>query len=281
MVVTADEARVVSAEDLDQERSPVAAREALFDMLRRGYDGEIQSPVDAAEEVERLEYLKHPSLHHAMVACQQNSRVTFDICKNTEHVAQLVLTRTSYRIGDSVVGIIKFHRGTVPCYQISVFLEVLEKVQPDFATAKGLRESRRVLAEHHEFCLNTKRTQVMLPIPTNCTPDFVTTAVSLSYGVRIEFVTGTRDRLATTVNVESDEVVHSHGAPVAEVESFDCTIPIKVRFSFGAGLRLHLKPTRQTGIRLDLAKDASRIVEVSTFYRHMRNTLLRRSPHFQ
>lgn len=229
VVVNTDEARVTCAEENpDSEKSPLAAQEALFDLLRRGYDDDAQSPVDVAEEQERMEYLKHPSLHHAMVACQQNSRVTFDICKNTEHVAQLVLTRTAYRIGDSVVGIIKFHRGTVPCYQISVFLEAMERVQSDFNSAKGPRESRRVLAEHHEFCLNTKRTQVMLPIPTNCTPDFVTTAVTLQYGVRIEFVTGAKDRMATTVHQEGESVVHSHGTPVAEVESFDCTIPIKV-----------------------------------------------------
>jgi hypothetical protein len=244
-------------EGSDLAPSPAEAQEALFDLLRKGYNGEMQSPVDVAEEMERVEYLKHPSLHHAMVACQQNSRVTFDICKNTEHGAQLVLTRTAYRIGDSVVGIIKFHRGTVPCYQISVFLEALERVQPDFSLPKGARESRRVLAEHHEFCLNTKRTQVMLPIPTNCTPDFTSTAVSLSYGVRIEFVTGTKDRMVTTVHQEGEAAVHSHGAPVAEVESFDCTIPIKVGRRFAREIKSRCsQPLIIPGVRILSSKNS-------------------------
>ncbi|KAI9034386.1 Rgp1-domain-containing protein [Hyaloraphidium curvatum] len=231
VVVNTDEASVVCLEDgPDPDEAADAAQEELLDILKRGYEDGPLSPVDVQEEQERIEYLKHPSLHHAMLACQQNSRATFDICKNTEHVAQFVLARTSFRIGDSVVGIIKFHKGTVPCYQISVFLEAVETVRPEFVPRQGHppAQSRRILAEHHEFCLNTKRTQVLLPIPTNCTPDFVTTAVSLSYGIRIEFITGARDRMQTTRHVPDAAAVHSHGAAVAEVESFDCTIPIKV-----------------------------------------------------
>jgi hypothetical protein len=44
--------------------------------------------------------------------------VSYDICKNNEHVAKLILLRGSYRLGDSVVGLINFEKSIVPTIEV-------------------------------------------------------------------------------------------------------------------------------------------------------------------
>ena len=45
--------------------------------------------------------------------------VSYDICKNNEHVAKLILLRGSYRLGDSVVGLINFEKSIVPTIEVN------------------------------------------------------------------------------------------------------------------------------------------------------------------
>jgi len=105
------------------------------------------------------------------------SIASYDICKNNEHVAQLTFLKTSFRVGESISGMIDFSKSTIPCYQVSFFLESNEVIEVPFAVknkATTSKLARRVVDEHHEFCLNTKKTFLKLTFPVAATPDFVT-----------------------------------------------------------------------------------------------------------
>ncbi|KAJ1556524.1 hypothetical protein HK096_000363, partial [Nowakowskiella sp. JEL0078] len=164
---------------------------------------------------------------------------SFDICKNNEHVAQLLLLRNSYRLGETVTGIINFSNSSIPCYQISVYLETSEQIEVPFASRSKLQTTkltRKVVAEFHKYTLNMNRISIGLSIPVLCTPEFQTTAVSVQWCLRMEFVTGTKEKLHQIASIDS-HFAHYSAVPVAEVESFDCVIPLYVHGSGPAGTR--------------------------------------------
>ncbi|KAJ3311192.1 hypothetical protein HDV04_004196 [Boothiomyces sp. JEL0838] len=96
--------------------------------------------------------------------------------------------------------------------------------------------TRICYGEFHQTTLNSRRVVVSLNIPSKCTPDFQTSAVSLQWSVRFEFITGAGKRIQNTSNIV-DGYVHSRAIPRVDVEPFDCVVPLKV---YGA-----LKTTKQ------------------------------------
>ena len=112
---------------------------------------------------------------------------TFDICKNNTHVAQFRLFRSVFRLGDVISATVDFARNDINCYQFSVFLESREVIETAAMTRPIPQETlqrftRRIHAEHHEFCLHTRRTNIALCIPTNGSPDFSTNLGMLRRG---------------------------------------------------------------------------------------------------
>ncbi|KAJ8652306.1 hypothetical protein O0I10_012079 [Lichtheimia ornata] len=188
-------------------------------------------------------------------ACAQIvSRITnasrkamFDICKNNQRVAQLHLTKTSYRLGEAVLGVLDFEHAVLPTYEVSILLESNEIVQSDIAIRQPnqiARISRKCYAEHHSFCLNHRRLAFSLPIPTIASPEFQTTGVKLQYYLKFEFIVAQRPkRLSTSsppkaqppfipINVD-DRHKHYQAAQDVDVSTFDCQIPIRVYGSPG------------------------------------------------
>ncbi|KAJ3129085.1 hypothetical protein HK098_002677 [Nowakowskiella sp. JEL0407] len=179
------------------------------------------------------------SMQNIINICQSIGRGTYEICKNNEHVGKLILTRNSYRLGESITGIIDFSGSSIPCFQVSVYLETSEQIEPSFATrSKQLvtKMTRKVVSEFHKHTLNTSRLSLSLSIPSISTPEFHTSAVSVQWCLRVQFVTGVREKLH---QVSSSDLHFTHytAVPVAEVEAFDCVIPITVYGSGPAGTR--------------------------------------------
>ncbi|KAI8837908.1 Rgp1-domain-containing protein [Chytriomyces cf. hyalinus JEL632] len=131
-----------------------------------------------------------------IMLCQMSGKVMFDICKQDDVVANLVLIRSAYRLGETIAGVLDFSKSSLPCFQVSAFLEITETVDANYAVQTNSSASptpkkaiKRILAEQHACTLNTCRMGIALPIPNSATPDFVTSAVSLSYSIRFEFIT--------------------------------------------------------------------------------------------
>ena len=156
--------------------------------------------------------------------------MSYDICKNNEHICQLVLGRLGYRLGESVTAVLNFTKSTVPCFHVSVFLEVYEIVEGQFAArSKDIikQHTRICVGEFHQHTINSKRTAVVLNIPSKATPDFQSSAVSISWSIRFEFITGKESGVLSNIaDIEGYE--HQRSVANVNVEPFDCTIPLKV-----------------------------------------------------
>ncbi|KAJ8326714.1 Golgi membrane exchange factor (Ric1p-Rgp1p) subunit [Batrachochytrium dendrobatidis] len=184
------------------------------------------------------------SMNNIMCVCQTSKKVSYDICKNNEHVAQLTLSRISYRLGETITIIFNFSNGSIPCLQASVFLESVETVDPTFSLKQKhstVAYTRRCHAELHRSTLNSRRLVLSVAIPPTATADFQTTAVSMQWSLRLEFVTGVAGQLQRNHFALDEGFQHYHGAERVEVEPFDCMIPLKL---FG-GMRA-LKRTNKT-----------------------------------
>ncbi|KAJ3299458.1 hypothetical protein HK104_008814 [Borealophlyctis nickersoniae] len=226
VIVNKDVATVISSDEKSAEVSPVIPSPA-----DRRPSLSPASRSDAGEE-------PSTSLQNIVALCQMATKVSYDICKNNEHVAKLLLLRNVYRLGEIVTGIIDFGNSSIPCFQVSMFLESTEQLEPSFSNNKTKQQlqrmTRRVIAERHQYTLNTKRMAVSLSIPVGSTPEFRTTAVSLQYNLRLEFITSASHATVAThsalhVPYAGDpSFEHSVAVPSVEVEAFDCVIPLKV-----------------------------------------------------
>ncbi|RHZ53330.1 hypothetical protein Glove_443g57 [Diversispora epigaea] len=167
----------------------------------------------------------------ATILSKHMRKANYDICKNNQRVAQLCLLKTSYRLGDIVIGTLNFGGAIIPSYQVSITLENSEIVEPSIANrpqSQIARLTRKIHGEHHEFCLNAKRISFSISMPTTCTPDFATTGVKLQWCLRLEFITGPKDQ-NSLIPLNADERHHYYQAvEEVNVETFDCSIPIKV-----------------------------------------------------
>ncbi|CAI4217315.1 unnamed protein product [Parascedosporium putredinis] len=121
----------------------------------------------------------------------QSSPNRFEIARNGQRVALIVLTRAAYRLGEVVTMVVDFANAEVPCYAVHSDLETYEKVDQSLAMrseAGVQRVTRKVLVSGSEATLFSKRAVFMATIPISATPEFITSGVSLEWKVRVEFV---------------------------------------------------------------------------------------------
>ncbi|KAJ3176852.1 hypothetical protein HDU87_004784 [Geranomyces variabilis] len=173
-------------------------------------------------------------LARAIARCQMSRKANYDICKNADHVAQLILHRTTYKLGDTVMGILDFTNSVIPCFRISAYLESQETITEAHAVRPAEETSalaRKTYAEQHRCTLGTRRTGIELFVPPGASPDFTTTAVSVRWHLRVEFVTGT-ERALHQRSATNATFVHRHARNASPVEAFDCVIPLQV---YGCG----------------------------------------------
>ncbi|KAI8908980.1 Rgp1-domain-containing protein [Gorgonomyces haynaldii] len=170
------------------------------------------------------------SFDNVVNVIEVSNRVFYDICKNKEHIAHLNMQRSSYRLGDSVMLVLNFSKSTVPCYHVSVYLESSEVVDNAYALRSKpqvLYHTRVCYGSVHQNTLNTKRLALQLPIPQNATPDFQSTAISMQWYIRLEFITCLQSKPFKGQQIAEGFMNH-HLNDRIEAEPFDCTIPIKV-----------------------------------------------------
>ncbi|CAG8632155.1 8546_t:CDS:2 [Acaulospora morrowiae] len=244
VIIYKDEATTTCKEDGETKPKPVKKRDNKREEFLDYVEKLVQSTNNEEIVMNKRVSEKRDSDTYVFVEKDENSvantaailskhmrKANYDICKNNQCVAQLCLLKTSYRLGDIVIGTLNFAEAVIPTYQVSITLENSETVEPSIANRPQpqiARVTRKVHGEHHEFCLNAQRISFAISIPTNCTPDFATTGVKLQWYLRLEFITGPKDQLPL-VSLNVDERHHYHQAiEEVNVETFDCSIPIKV-----------------------------------------------------
>lgn len=181
----------------------------------------------------------------------QGSPNRFEIARNGQRVAVVVLTRPAYRLGETVTAVVDFSGAEVPCYGVHFALETSERVDAALAVrseASVGRVTRRVVASGSECALFARRVVFSGGIPLGSTPEFFTSGVGLEWKVRLEFVVpgeeggygsvgegeeedgGPRERTRTLLEELSrdERGVVLVAAEGLACESFEVGVPIKV-----------------------------------------------------
>lgn len=166
----------------------------------------------------------------------------FEIKRTGDRVAVIVLGRPAYRLGESISAIIDFEDSEVSCYSVHATLESSETIDPAIALrskASVQRVTRRIYATHSESTIFARRAAFNPIIPTNATPDFRTSGVSLEWALRFEFVISRAKADPVYPCSDNDDSLleeitrDERGSVIAAVqempsEAFDVTVPLCV-----------------------------------------------------
>ncbi|KAF8168504.1 Rgp1-domain-containing protein [Crassisporium funariophilum] len=102
-------------------------------------------------------------------------KASYDVNKDGVKVAVLTFTKSAYRLGETVVGVIELNERTsrARVLKLSAILESHETLPSSISPPSSARHLRRSHAEHHSsFTLNTLRTTFALDIPSDASPAF-------------------------------------------------------------------------------------------------------------
>lgn len=151
----------------------------------------------------------------------------YNITNQSGKVVRFCLLKSSYRLGEDIIGVFDFTQGTVKCVQFSVTLISEEELQEN---CKGrAKQSIATVAynKHHEFSLHLNLTQVILPIPLTVTPAFSTNIVSLKWKLHFEFVT-TNTVSPMPESINPSECISWQGPASLDVQTMIWDLPIDV-----------------------------------------------------
>jgi len=192
-----------------------------------------------------------------MLHGSDQSQTNFTIARASRLVAQVILSRPAFKLGDTVSCIVDFTSAPTLCYGVEMTLESSEKVDPSFAirsTQSVERATRRSWARMIDSTFWSKKCVLNTQIPSTATPTFSTTGIGLDWCIRVEFIVAKhsdeeREGDDTTNDVQGDarrkverlmDEVNSDergttlsAASYLACESFEITVPIRV---FGAAV---------------------------------------------
>ncbi|KAG8187843.1 hypothetical protein JTE90_001217 [Oedothorax gibbosus] len=151
----------------------------------------------------------------------------YNITNQSGKVVRFCLLKSSYRLGEDIIGVFDFSQATVKCVQFSVTLVSEEELQEG---CKGkAKQSVTTVAynKHHEFSLHLSLTQIILPIPLTVTPAFITNIVSLKWKLHFEFVT-TNSSSSMPESNSLSENISWQGPTSLDVQTMIWDLPIDV-----------------------------------------------------
>lgn len=106
-----------------------------------------------------------------------------------QRVGSLLLSKTSYKIGEEIAGTFDFADAQVSCAQVVVVLQAHERIAPEcMLNADAAPVSKVDLGSDKVFCVSTVQSQFCVPIPLQVTPTFSSDVVQLSYVLQFTFM---------------------------------------------------------------------------------------------
>ncbi|KAF9242341.1 Rgp1-domain-containing protein [Melanogaster broomeanus] len=158
--------------------------------------------------------------HGALTGCREAveiltrnpKKVSYDVNKDGVKMAVLTFTKSAYRLGEAVLGVVELNdrQSRSRVLSLSVMLETQEVLPSQISSAGNIRHMRRVHAEHHSsFVSSTLRTTFSLDIPSDASPAFqvqLGDAVQKSSGSAGGLVWRVRLCLLVAVAAESSQV---------------------------------------------------------------------------
>uniref|UniRef100_T1IMB0 furin n=1 Tax=Strigamia maritima TaxID=126957 RepID=T1IMB0_STRMM len=149
-------------------------------------------------------------------------------------VVKFCLFKPAYKLGEDIVGTFDFSTATVPCVQVfnlnnfSVTLQSEETISDECRLKAYHGQSVVSYNKYHEFCLHTKHTQMILPIPLSITPAFTTEIVTLKWKLHFEFVTTTTSIGNQQFETDTSTSSTWSGPSVLDIETMIWDLPIKI-----------------------------------------------------
>lgn len=211
----------------------------LLDKPRQNSSLGLLSPT-ATSDHRRLSVVDEPAtareaidiaiLRSNMATEHQQSANRFEIARNGQRVAVIMLARPAYRLGETITAAIDFTDAQIPCYAIHASLETSEKVDPSIALRSDAsihRVTRKVHSSHSESSLFARRIVFTPNIPINASPSFITSSISFEWKILIEFVTPRLQETLGSRELPSTEILEEisrdeRGVIRAAVERLDC-----------------------------------------------------------
>jgi len=149
--------------------------------------------------------LNQNSLLALNTMCEQEAHtVSFNITKKSDHLVKLSLNKKIYQLGDVIKGSFDFFAATIPCFQVSVRLELEESIEPSFCNPSRAKKPiiKNTFAEHHELTYSTLHSSFSFQIPIEGAQEFATELVSVRWLLQFEFITGTFSSSKDQINAE-------------------------------------------------------------------------------
>lgn len=178
-------------------------------------------------------------LRSNQAANSRRSPNRFEIAREGQRIAVVVLNRPVHRLGETIIATLDFGNATIPCYAVRASLETSEKVTPTLAVRSNAsirRTTRRIHASLFENTLHATRVVFSPAIPISATPSILTSGVTLDWELRFEFVTSNAHlegpgpsgaRLLEALSSDDRGTVSS-AMEHLNCESFEIAIPLTV-----------------------------------------------------
>ncbi|KAL8651443.1 MAG: hypothetical protein Q9226_004704 [Calogaya cf. arnoldii] len=202
----------------------------------------VKSPLDVGTEATTMEGAISSAIQQSnSVVPSKLSANRFEITRSGLRVAVIMLARPAYRLGEIIPVAVDLHASEFRCFSLRATLETSEHLDPTVALrspASLLRASRRIYATQHETTTSAERVFFSLAVPSNSTPEFVTSAVSLEWRLRFEFVTSNQADRGTVGHgaipdilediAEDERGTVSVAVEAMPCETFEVTVPLHV-----------------------------------------------------
>ncbi|KAJ2439636.1 Golgi membrane exchange factor (Ric1p-Rgp1p) subunit, partial [Coemansia sp. RSA 2424] len=121
------------------------------------------------------------SMRNIQTVCRKRAPVSFSLSQDGCTVASVWLPKRTYQLGDLVSGKIDLHSSPTNVYQVSIWLESVETVSDQFSSFSQSRAhelTRKVHAEHHEFCRDVRTLGFSLASQPAAAASFASSVVS-------------------------------------------------------------------------------------------------------
>ncbi|CAG2103320.1 unnamed protein product [Medioppia subpectinata] len=170
------------------------------------------------------------SLHRLDCLTAKRCPQSYVITNQLGKVAKFCVLKSTFKLGEDIVGIFNFVESTVPCVQFSVTLQSEEVIQEDYRV-KDLKPSSFTqttsYGKYNEFCLHMNHSQMILSVPLTVTPTFTSDMISVSWRLHFEFVTTKPEDVMNTVRTDSQGVTEQSPA-LLNVQTMVWDLPIVI-----------------------------------------------------
>ncbi|ELT87220.1 hypothetical protein CAPTEDRAFT_153233 [Capitella teleta] len=152
----------------------------------------------------------------------------YNITNSKGKVARFCLLKQAFRIGDDIIGTCDFSCGTIPCAKFSVTLQTEEIITEECRRKNSQSSMVTSYSRHEEFCLQTQRTHISVPIPLTAAPGFLTDIMQLKWRLHFEFITCKAPLPEVDAPCSASESVSWQGPSQLDVETMVWDLPIRV-----------------------------------------------------